>query len=157
MPALLSEIITRSRLPIFSASACVFSSCACPSVIANSPSNAMIFGAVHRRAGDVPERGLAGGRGDADARRAAVDVVGDVDAFGVAGERLDAARLRLREERMVGEPVILQQRLHRAGAAAEPERVDRQDRDRGIDVVAPVARGADSCRSSAWPMIIHSA
>ena len=33
MPALLSEIITRSRLPTFSASACVFSSCAWPSVM----------------------------------------------------------------------------------------------------------------------------
>ena len=44
MPALLSEIITRSRLPTFIASACVFSSCAWPSVIANSPSKAMIFG-----------------------------------------------------------------------------------------------------------------
>ena len=84
MPALLSEIITRSRLPTFIASACVFSSCAWPSVIANSPSNAMIFGPAHAGARHVPEGGLAGGGGDADARRAAVDVVGDVDAFGVA-------------------------------------------------------------------------
>ena len=85
MPALLSEIITRSRLPTFSASACVFSSCAWPSVIANSPSKAMIFGAADAGADHVPERGLAGGGGDADAGGAAVDVVGDVGALGVAG------------------------------------------------------------------------
>ena len=97
---------------------------------------------VHRRAGDVPERGLAGGGGDADARGAAVDVVGDVDALGVSGERLDAACLGLCEERRVGESLILQQRLHRPGAAAESERIDRQDRDRRIDVVTAVARGA---------------
>ena len=76
------------------------------------------------RAHHVPERRLAGGGGDADARRAAVDVVGDVGALGVPGERPDAARLRLREQRMVGETVVLQQRRQRARAAAEAERVD---------------------------------
>ena len=117
----------------------------------------MIFGAADAGADDVPERRLARRGGDADARRAAVDVVGDVDALGVAGQRLDAARLRLGEQRMVGEAVLLQQRLHRAGAAAEAERVDRQDRDLGVGVVAPVAGGVVNFRSSAWPMIIHSA
>ena len=102
----------------------------------------MIFGAADAGADDVPERRLARRRGDADARRAAVDVVGDVDALRVAGERLDAARLGLREQRMVGQPLVLQQRLQRAGAAAEAERVDRQDRHLRIDVVAPVAGGA---------------
>ena len=100
----------------------------------------MIFGAAMPRADDVPERRLPRRRGDADARRAAVDVVGDVDALRVAGERLDAAMARLREQRMVGEPLVLQQRLHRAGAAAEAERVDRQNRHLGVGVVAPVAR-----------------
>ena len=88
----------------------------------------MIFGPADAGAGHVPERGLAGGRRDADARRAAVHVVGDVDAFGVAGQRLDAAQLRLGEERMVGEPLVLQQRGQRAGAAAKAQRVNRQHR-----------------------------
>jgi hypothetical protein len=38
-----------------------------------------------RRAEDVPERGLAGGGGDADTRRSAIDVVGQVDRLDVAG------------------------------------------------------------------------
>ena len=44
MPALLSERKIRSRLPTCSAIAWVLSSWACPSLMANSPSNAMIFG-----------------------------------------------------------------------------------------------------------------
>ena len=44
MPALLSEKKMRSRLPACTAIACVFSSCACPAHIANSPSKATIFG-----------------------------------------------------------------------------------------------------------------
>jgi hypothetical protein len=94
-------------------------------------------------ADDVPERRLARRGGHADARRAAVDVVGDVDALRVAGERLDAARFRLREQRVVGEPMVLQQRLHRAGAAAETERVDRKNRHLGVGVVAPIAGRAE--------------
>ena len=44
MPALLSDRKIRSRLPTWSAIAWVLSSWACPSVMANSPSKAMIFG-----------------------------------------------------------------------------------------------------------------
>ena len=44
MPALLSDRKIRSRLPTCSAMAWVLISCAWPSVIANSPSKAMIFG-----------------------------------------------------------------------------------------------------------------
>ena len=44
--------------------------------------------------------------------------------FGMAGQRLDPAQFRLSEERMIGQPLILQQGLHGAGAAAEPERID---------------------------------
>ena len=138
MPALLSERMMRRRLPTCSASACVLSSCACPSVMANSPSSAMIFGELGR-ADDIPERGLAGGRGDTHAGRSAVDVVGDVDGFGVAGQSLDAAQFRLREKRMIGQALILEERLHGAGAAAEPECVDGQNRVVGIGVVALVA------------------
>ena len=94
------------------------------------------------RADDVPERGLARRGGDADARRAAVDVVGDVDALGMAGQRLDAARLAWANSGWSASPCILQQRLQRAGAAAEAERVDRQNRHLGIGVVAPIAGGA---------------
>ena len=59
------------------------------------------------RADDIPERGFAGGGGDADAGGAAVDVVGDVDGFGMAGESFDAAEFGLGEERMVGQALIL--------------------------------------------------
>ena len=57
------------------------------------------------------------------------------------GERVNAAPafLRLREERVVGEPLILQQRLQRAGAAAEAERVDREEAVLRRDVVLLVA------------------
>ena len=48
-----------------------------------------------------------------------------IDAFGMAGQRLDAARLGLGEQRMVGEAVILQQSLQRARAAPESQRIDR--------------------------------
>ena len=47
----------------------------------------MIFGRTRWRADEIPERRLARRGRDADARRSAVDVVGDVGAFGVAGER----------------------------------------------------------------------
>ena len=92
------------------------------------------------RAHDVPERSLAGRGRDADSRRPAVDVVGDVGALGMSGKGTNAAQLRLREERMIGEPVVLQQR-HRAGTAPETERVDRENRDVRIGVVALVAGG----------------
>ena len=131
----------RSRLPACRAIACVFSSCACPAHIANSPSKATIFGESIGGADDVPERGFAGRGRDADARGAAVDVVGDVGRFDVAGERADAASLGLGEQRMIGEAVIFEQRLQRAGAAPEAERVDRQHRDIGRDVVAAIAGG----------------
>ena len=86
-----------------------------------------------RRGADVvPEQRLAGGRGDADARGTAVDVVRGVDRLGVARQRTDAPDLRLREQRVVSEAVLLEQRFERAGPAAESQRVDRQDRDVGV-------------------------
>ena len=96
---------------------------------------------VDRRADHVPERGLARGRCEADARRAAVDVVALIDRFDVARERVDAAPafLGLGEERVVGEPLVLKQRLQRAGAAAETERVDREEAVLRRDVVLLVA------------------
>ena len=94
----------------------------------------------------VPEGGLARGRRHADAGRAAVHVVGDVDALGVAGQRLDAAQLGLREERMAGEPLVLEQRRQRAGAAAKAQRVNRQHRDVRIHVIARVAGGRMAAR-----------
>ena len=84
-----------------------------------------LIGAPHH----VPERGLARGRCEADARRPSVDVVALIDRFDVARERVDAAPAFpcLGEERVVGEPLVLKQRLQRAGAAAETERVDREE------------------------------
>ena len=56
---------------------------------------------VDRCAEDVPECGLAGGGGDADARRPAVHVVGQVRRFGVARQGPDPTDLRLGEQRVV--------------------------------------------------------
>ena len=49
------------------------------------------------------------------------------------------AFFRLGEERVVGKSLVLQQRLQRAGAAAEAERVDREKPVLGRDVVLLVA------------------
>ena len=139
MPALLSENITRRRLPTFSASACVLSSCAWPSDIANSPSNAMTFGdsigAPTMSQNAALPAAVAMPMPDGPPLTSLVTSM----RLDVAGQRADAAALGLREQRMIGEPLILQQRLQRAGAAAEAQRVDRQHRDRRLDVVAAVA------------------
>ena len=74
-----------------------------------------------------------------DAGRAAVDVVRHVGRLDVPRQRADAAAPGLREQRMVGESLIGQQGLQGAGAAPEAQRVDRQHRDVGSDVIAPVA------------------
>ncbi len=59
----------------------------------------------------------------------------------MSGERADAASvgLGLREERMIGEAVFLQQRLECAGAAAEAKRVHRQHRVFRRHVIALVS------------------
>ena len=91
-------------------------------------------------AGVIPECRLPCGRGDADSGGSTVHVVGEVGGFRVARERADAALFRLREERMIGEADVLQQRGQRARAAAESKRVDGQHGGVRIDVVAAVAR-----------------
>ena len=99
------------------------------------------LGRPGRRADEVPERGLARGGGDADPRGAAVDVVRHVRRFDVPRQRANAAALGLREQRMVGEPLVGQQGLQGAGSAPEPQRVHRQHGRVGRHVIAPVARG----------------
>ena len=94
---------------------------------------------AHRRADDVPEGGLAGRGRNAHTRRSAVDVVGDVGRFDVPGERPDPATLGLREQRIVDEIVIGEEVLQRAGAPAEAQRIDRQHREIGRDVVPAIA------------------
>ncbi len=54
-------------------------------------------------------------------------------------ERANAAAFRLREQRIVFQPRVLQQRLQRARAAPESQRVDRQHRDVRIDVITRIA------------------
>ena len=98
------------------------------------------LGRSRRRADEVPERGLPGGGGDPDARRPAVDVVRHVRRLDVPGQRADAAPLGLGEQGMVGEPLVREQGLERAGAPPEAERVDRQHRRVGRHVIAPIAR-----------------
>ncbi len=98
------------------------------------------FGRIDRSPGDVPERGFSGGGSDADAGRPAVHVIGDVGGFRVTGQRLNATRLGLSEQRVIGQAVILKQRLHRARAAAKPKRVNWQNRNMGIGEIAFLAR-----------------
>ena len=99
------------------------------------------LGRVDAGAEEVPEGGFASRSREADARGAAVDVVRDVGGFDVTGERADPATLGLGEQGMIGETVVLQQRREGAGAAPEAERIDRQHRDLGSDVIAAIARG----------------
>ena len=99
------------------------------------------FGSGHGRADHVPEGGFARGGGDSDAGGSAVHVVGEVGAFGVAGERADTAALGFGEQRMIGQTIFLQDRRQRARAAAETQRVDAEHRDVRIDVIALVAGG----------------
>ena len=127
-------------MPVCSAMAWVFSSCAWPAHMREFAFERHDLRRPHRRADDVPERGFSGGRGDADARWPAVDVVGDIGRLDVPGERPDAPSLGLREQRMIGQPLIGQKRLQRSGAAAESQRIDRQHRDVGGDVVTPISR-----------------
>ncbi len=82
---------------------------------------------IHWRADDVPERGLAGGERDADARWPAVDVVRDVGRLDVTRQRADASSLRLREERDGrrgrGPPAVV---FSAPAPRRKPMRVDRQ-------------------------------
>ena len=103
MPALLSENITRSRLPTLSARACVFSSCACPEQRANSPSKAMTFGAFT----DAPMTSQNAALPAASAMPTPegppfTSFVRSVDSMWPDSARMPRP-FRLREERMVGE------------------------------------------------------
>ncbi len=106
------------------------------------------FGSGHGRADHVPECGFAGGGRDADAGGSAVDVVGEVGAFGVTGQRADAASLGFGEERMIGQAVFLQDCRQCARAAAKAERIDAEHGDVRIDVIALVAGGFVLARQS---------
>ncbi len=64
------------------------------------------LGPIDSGARHVPERRLAGRGGNTDAGRSAIHVIGDVYAFGVARQRLDAACFGLGEQRMVGQPLV---------------------------------------------------
>ena len=99
------------------------------------------FRRARRRADNVPEGSFAGRRGDADAGRSAVDIVGHVRGLDVSRQRADAAALRLGEALMIGQAVIGQQILQRTGAAPKPQGIDRQHRDIRGDVVAAIAGG----------------
>ena len=94
---------------------------------------------------EVPEGGLAGGGGDADAGGAAVDVVDEIGGLGMAGQRADAAQPGLGEQRVAGEAGVGQQGPQRPRPAAEAQAVDGQHRDVRVDPVAVVAgRGVAS-------------
>ena len=59
----------------------------------------------------------------------------------MASQGPDAAHFRLGKERMVSEPLILQQGVQRPGTAAKPQGIDGQDGQLWIHVVARIARG----------------
>ncbi len=92
-----------------------------------------------RRAHHIPERRFARGRRNADARGPAVHVVGAVRAFGVSRKRTNAPVFRLRKQRIVFQSRIAQQRLQRAGAAPESQRVDRQHGNQRVNVITRIA------------------
>ena len=100
----------------------------------------MIFG-CWPGADKIPERRFAGGRGDADSRRAAVHVVGEVGALRVTGQGADAPAFCLSKQRMVLEAIVFEQSAHGSGAAPESQRINRQHRDLRIDMITPVAGG----------------
>ena len=135
----------RSRLPTCWATAWVLSSWAWAGGHRELPlqRHYLEFG---RRAGEVPERGLAGGTADADAGRAAVHVVGHVGRLRVAGQGADAAQPGLGKQRMIGQGVIGEQGGQGAGAAAEAQAVDRQHAPLGIHPVAVIAGGGVAAR-----------
>ena len=54
-------------------------------------------------------------------------------------ERTNAAAFGLREQRIVFQIGFAQQRLQRARAAAESQRVDRKHRDVRVDVITRIA------------------
>ena len=87
---------------------------------------------------EVPERGLARGRGDADTGRTAVDVVDQIGGLGMASQRAYAPQLRLREQGIVDQAVVLEQAREHAGTAPEAEAVDGQEGDLGVDMVAGI-------------------
>jgi hypothetical protein len=144
MPALLSEKKTRSRLP--------------PERHRPRLQLLRMAGAqrelaferddlrrLDRSADDVPECRLAGCGRDADTGGAAVDVVGDVGGL----MRPESARIpRPFASANSGWSAGGCPRAgsEGAGAAPEPERVDRQHRDVGGDVVAAIARGLELSR-----------
>ena len=74
-----------------------------------------------------------------DAGRSAVHVVGHVDAFGVAGQRLNAAQLRLRKEWMISQAVLLRESFSEVPRRGGNRGVDGQDGDVGIHIIALIA------------------
>ena len=96
-----------------------------------------------RRAGahEIPKRGLAGGGGDADAGRPAVHVVDEVGGFRMSRQGADAAQLGLREQRIVLQAGVLQQRGQGAGAAPKAKAVYGQHGDARVHAKALVAGG----------------
>ena len=73
-------------------------------------------------------------------------VVDQVRRLRVPGKRADAAQAGLREQRIVRQAVVLEQRLQYAGSAAKPKAIDGQHRDFGINLEPCIARGRMSAR-----------
>ena len=73
-----------------------------------------------RSAYKIPERRFATGGGDAETRWAAIHIVGDIGRFGMARQSPDAAHFGLGKERVVMEPLVLQQGFQCPRTAAKP-------------------------------------
>ena len=87
----------------------------------------------------VPEGRFSGRGRDADAGGTAIHVVGHIGSLGVSRQCADAADLRLGHEGMVLQVVVPKEGFQGPLPAAEPEAVDGQEGDVGVDVVAVVA------------------
>ncbi len=90
------------------------------------------------RACHVPKGCFPRGRGNANAGGAAVHVVGAIGTLRMSGEGTNATPLSLCEQGMIFQTSIMQQRFQGTGTASEPERVDWQHRDVGIDMVTRI-------------------
>ena len=104
----------------------------------------------------IPECRFARGRGNANARRAAIDVIGEIGALRVPSQGTDSPSSSLGKQRVVLKTVVLKQGAHGSCATPESQCIDRQHRYMRIDMERLVARGFKSARQG-LAHIIHRA
>src|SRR5215467_1251460 len=84
----------------------------------------------------IPERRLASSSGDANPRWAAIHIVGQISRFRMTRQGSNAAPFGLCKERMLCQPVLLQQAPQGSGTTTKAQRIDGQDGHLWVDIVA---------------------